>query len=712
MKPIRASLLCLGLLLSTLAHADSWEPVGLFGGWPNDMALDAEGGIVSTVNSGGVYRRAGASSLWERIQTMRDVRPRSVATGAPGTIYVGTDGDGGTGFMRTNDGGFTWTSIPNAISHSIVQDLEVSLDYSTIWACTYGDGLYRSTDGGASFTPVTSLPTSYPRFITTTPTGGLYVGAEFSAVDLYFSGDAGVTWESRYSGPGGGIHAIAVDPIDGDLYGVDNLGVLWSADDGVTWAPLGAPAGAYVDVAVRGDRIYAAGFTNVVSGGRVYYSDDDGAHWTQDTGLPGQSVTGFLNTPDWLYLGVTGPGPYRRSDTGTGWEPSAQGMTNLFITSIVPDPLHAQVHVLVEQLGIMSSSDGVNWAPTGPGIPPYEFLYAMTPSPDGNLYASGAYGGVYRSTNGGGSWSGVSPALATALATNDWGHVYAGSGNRIRRSVDQGATWTNLPLLTGVQGIADLACLGTEVYAATGYFQTGGRGVYRSTNGTDFAPFNDGLTNLEVTSLGIDPDPNAACRISAGTRNGLFDLSGLSWDLNLSLAVGEVKKVRKFSSDKMAFLDLLIRKLGGVCEWNDAKGPDQSFARDFGLFSPSLPAHGAGTPQTVRLLATYGNGLWRGAEATTDVEGPGGTRTGVTLQIGRNPFVHSTDLGFELSRPGAVRLEVFDAAGRRVASLVDGWRDAGPHRVRWHAASVAGGIYFGRLTAEGSTHTARLLRLP
>jgi len=710
MKSMRWMVLGAGLLLNAVARSESWEPAGLYGGWPNDFARDAQGGIVSSMSGGGVYRLRSGDNLWERIRSVRGEQPRSVETGAPGTIYLGTDGSQGDGFQRSTDDGQSWQTLTNVLSYEIVHGLTVSADYTKLYACTYGSGLFRSTDNGTSFTPVTSLPTSYPTFVTITPSGHLFVGAELGTVNLFFSADAGVSWQPRDAGLPADVVGLALDPTNSTLYAASGAGIHRSTDNGLNWTSMGAPAGAYSDVAVRGGRVYGAHFANVISGGRVYYSDDQGASWTQDAGLPGQSVMRFLNTPEWLYLGVTGPGPYRRGDTGSSWERKAEGMTNVFVTDIEPDEANGQVHVVAEQMGILSSSDGVSWNPTGPGIPPYEFIYDLETSPSGHLYASGAYNGIYRSSNGGGSWSIVSPAPATALATNEWGHVYAGSGNRIRRSLDLGVSWSNLPMLTGgVTGIADIACLGTEVYAATGYFPTGGRGVYRSTDGLNFVPFNTGLANLDATSIGIDPDPMASCRVSVGTRAGLYDLSGLTWQLNASSGLGSIQKVRKWSTEKMAVFELLLRKLQALCDWADSKGVEDSYFSDFAPFMPALPAHGAGTPQLIRLLGTYGNGLWRSIDPTTGVEGPNANASGNWLGVGRNPFTRITELPFTLSRPGPVRLEVFDAAGRSVTTLVDGWREAGQHRAQWDATHQSAGIYFGRMTTAGSTLSRRLL---
>jgi len=70
-----------------------------------------------------------------------------------------------------------------------------------------------------------------------------------------------------------------------------------------------------------------------------------------------------------------------------------------------------------------------------------------------------------------------------------------------------------------------------------------------------------------------------------------------------------------------------------------------------------------------------------------------------------NPFNPITTIGFALPIAEKVNLVVYDLAGRQVARLVDGWRDAGYHQVTFDATSFASGIYLYRLSA-GSFHAS------
>jgi len=79
------------------------------------------------------------------------------------------------------------------------------------------------------------------------------------------------------------------------------------------------------------------------------------------------------------------------------------------------------------------------------------------------------------------------------------------------------------------------------------------------------------------------------------------------------------------------------------------------------------------------------------------------------LEEGRpNPLTPQTRIHFTLSGESLVRLAVFSAEGRRVASLLDERLPAGPHEAVWtgndeHGRPVAGDTYFYRLDVGASS---------
>jgi hypothetical protein len=88
--------------------------------------------------------------------------------------------------------------------------------------------------------------------------------------------------------------------------------------------------------------------------------------------------------------------------------------------------------------------------------------------------------------------------------------------------------------------------------------------------------------------------------------------------------------------------------------------------------------------------------------------------TGLRLeQSFPNPFTPSTTIRYSLPSPSHVRLSVYDVAGREVAVIQDGPRDAGRNEVPWDGANddgslLAAGVYFLRLDAAGESRTSKL----
>lgn len=74
-----------------------------------------------------------------------------------------------------------------------------------------------------------------------------------------------------------------------------------------------------------------------------------------------------------------------------------------------------------------------------------------------------------------------------------------------------------------------------------------------------------------------------------------------------------------------------------------------------------------------------------------------------------NPFSGVTTLTYRLAAPGAVRLDVLDVTGRRVATLADGPQAAGAHTVRFDASGLSNGVYLVRLQAGDAVQVRRVL---
>jgi hypothetical protein len=115
------------------------------------------------------------------------------------------------------------------------------------------------------------------------------------------------------------------------------------------------------------------------------------------------------------------------------------------------------------------------------------------------------------------------------------------------------------------------------------------------------------------------------------------------------------------------------------------------------------------------LAGTLGGGVWRrGLEeiVTSFDEAPMARPLSFSLaQNFPNPFNPTTSIAFTLPERSAVRLMVFDAAGREIATLLSGELPAGRHVRRWDARDRASGLYLYRLQAGARTVTRKMLIL-
>jgi len=74
-----------------------------------------------------------------------------------------------------------------------------------------------------------------------------------------------------------------------------------------------------------------------------------------------------------------------------------------------------------------------------------------------------------------------------------------------------------------------------------------------------------------------------------------------------------------------------------------------------------------------------------------------------------NPFNPSTRIQFSIPKAGMVRLNVYNVLGEQVASLVNGFKNAGRYSIEWNAGNLSSGMYIYRLETENSTLANKML---
>jgi hypothetical protein len=90
------------------------------------------------------------------------------------------------------------------------------------------------------------------------------------------------------------------------------------------------------------------------------------------------------------------------------------------------------------------------------------------------------------------------------------------------------------------------------------------------------------------------------------------------------------------------------------------------------------------------------------------------TQSNVPLQYGLeqnypNPFNPSTTIRFQMPSKGFVTLRIYDIVGREVATLVNGFQEAGTHNVKFDASNLPSGIYLYRITSGTYAETKKLV---
>jgi photosystem II stability/assembly factor-like uncharacterized protein len=96
----------------------------------------------------------GAGYQWVHLKNGLLYNPYSLAIDPTNTttMYVGTYGDG---IFKSTNGGTSWSAIDNGLTNSAVYSLVIDpTNTNTIYAGTWGGGIFKSTNGGTSWSAI------------------------------------------------------------------------------------------------------------------------------------------------------------------------------------------------------------------------------------------------------------------------------------------------------------------------------------------------------------------------------------------------------------------------------------------------------------------------------------------------------------------------------------------------------------------------------
>lgn len=183
-----------------------------------------------------------------------------------------------------------------------------------------------------------------------------------------------------------------------------------------------------------------------------------------------------------------------------------------------------------------STDGGSRWAQADHGISTnVVYALAIDPSFPSTLYAGTEMSGAFRTVDFGAHWRRVSAGLnpvgfwmppsvhALAIDPSRPETVYAGTDAGLAKSIDGAETWSQsgagLPPDSVVYAIQIDPVVPSTLYAAVS-----AAGVFRSLDGGgNWEAINDGLTNLYVTCLALDPSSRST--IYVGTTSGVFRMN-------------------------------------------------------------------------------------------------------------------------------------------------------------------------------------------
>ena len=447
---------------------------------------------------GSVFRSTDAADNWFAINSGLPPNPIiSVLAVSPDfvsdlAVYVGALG---SGVYKSTSRGTTWFPASLGLDtymSKLVQGIAVSPQFHTdrtIFICTNGGGIYKTTDA-ANLWLSSGMPEDNILSIAATPdygaSGALFTG---SVKGVHKSTDSGATWNPVHQGVSGfEIGSMVVSPnyaTDHTMLagrGAYQATVLKTTNAGLTWdaGTTGMTANYVRDLAISADFgsdrvVLAAADTG------VFKSTDAGDTWQNVTSTPILAHNPNMHavavaSAEHLFA-ASSTRIWRSTDGGVYWQGSglSEGAGPVRCLTVSPNyasdgMVFAGTHY-VEGVGTsggiwVSVNRGVSWQPAAGGLARYPFVNVIVLSPsfasDRTVFAGlshpGRDGGVYKSTDAGGTWvevntgiecdPDVGPDVRTVAVSSQYASdqtVYAGTdGFGVFRSTDGGGTWTQL----------------------------------------------------------------------------------------------------------------------------------------------------------------------------------------------------------------------------------------------------------------------------
>jgi photosystem II stability/assembly factor-like uncharacterized protein len=366
----------LGLSTSAIAGVNTWTPIGPAGGEVRKLVYNRDQpATVYMIAEAGFFRSTDEGANWQltkgdftNLPSDLDVDPTNqnrvyVASGDVQTLSVSTDG------------GLTFSPVTSFPNVGNIWQLEVSKDGQTLYAAS-GARVFRSQDRAATWQERTAIGPSgtppYSLLIDPTDKETLYAIASSAAASasdlhtLFVTHDGAATW-TQITGAevAGSLYAVAIpesDPTSIWLAGAN--GVYVSRNSGASFAlsfvPNYSQAASVVAVdPSNANNVFVSGFY-----GRFYKTSDNGANWVEITdNIQSNSAfsIGLQPSQSGLHVLVGGfAGIYLSTVGGTQWSARDKGFLGTRITSLSADATLDRIYISTLNNGVHYLAGGAS----------------------------------------------------------------------------------------------------------------------------------------------------------------------------------------------------------------------------------------------------------------------------------------------------------------------------------------------------------------
>lgn len=522
------------------AGVNEWTSTGPDGGYVHGVAWHPTRDGVLFATAGRIYRSTNSGATWS-----------AASAGSPVSgqfIFDPNNADrilaSGQPTLRSVDGGSTFTPAVQLPNFQGAQHLVITADGSTVYAAG-GGKVFRSNDFAETWVEVSAgLPGGvgdFPITLRISPASSTTLYVAFGSTGVFRTTNGGSSWSPVTTMPGIAT-GLAINPNNASqmLVSTSSPAALWrSLDAGATWSTVAFGFFRWFDFdPLVVNRVIAAdNFSK-----RLYVSTDGGGAWLQAAPIPAVQVErgSFSHTTAGAFAFGTTEGVYYSSDGGQTLAFRSTGIRGADLRAIAVSrsaPFRVFATFYGGPTGVHLRAPGA-WQPVGSSqlfaaLTSTTVLDGVAVDPDNSsiVYAAG-FGGVARSTDTGSSWTSLSPVFSTnppymvAIDPTNTQVLYVASTTAgVLRSTDGGATWTprnnglpvvgmSVPIFHVTIDPAD----SQRMYA----FQQSPNFLYRTTDGgLNWTKVASGVPPTEVFyTVSFDPlNPN---RVYLGGQDGLY----------------------------------------------------------------------------------------------------------------------------------------------------------------------------------------------